>query len=239
MNQPVQGFPLSDDYATTRVPNAVLGRLLSSVSDPQVIKLILRAVWLLERQNGYPRFISSEQLRSDRVLSMVLSDAQTFEDALQDAVKFGVLARVAINGVDRLMLNTESARRASVEIGEVETVDDDDGWDAPAERSMPANAFMAYEDNIGLLSPMIRENILSALEDFTDEDITRAIRIAIENESRSWSFVAGVLRRWSREGIPHERRDSTAGGSDDRRVPERQLRRYLEEQRKRDRARPK
>ncbi len=236
--RPIDGFPLADDYAVTRVPNAVLGRVLAGIEDADVIKLIFRAVWLLERQSGYPRIISVEQLRADRVLSVVFGDVSAFDRALGHAVECGILVRVWVDGVDRLMLNTESARRASTEVGVNGESDEEDGWDTPAARSVGANAFRAYEENIGVLSPMIRESILSSLEDFTDEEITEAIRIAVESESRSWSFVAGVLRRWAREGIPHERRDSRAGRGGDRgRVPEDQLRRYLEEQRKRDRAR--
>lgn len=237
--RPLDGFPLADDYAVTRVPNAVLGRVLAGVEDADVIKLVFRAVWLLERQSGYPRIISVEQLRADRVLSVVFGDASAFDRGLGYAVECGILVQVWVDGVERLMLNTESARRASTEIGVNGESDEEDGWDTPAARSFRANAFRAYEENIGVLSPMIRESILSSLEDFTDEEITEAIRIAVESESRSWSFVSGVLRRWAREGIPHERRDSRAGRGGDRgRVPEDQLRRYLEEQRKRDRARP-
>ena len=206
--RPIQGFPLRDDYAATRVPNAVLGRVLANIDDADVIKLVLRAVWLLERQRGFPRFISEEQLRTDRVLVGLFGDRESFDLALKCAVRFGVLARVSVNGVERLMLNTESARRASLERSEFQEVgdsDDENGWDAPAVASLPANAFRAYEENIGVLSPMIRESILAALEDFSDDEITHAIKIAVGNESRSWSFVAGVLRRWLKEGVPDDR----------------------------------
>ena len=239
--RPINGFPLSDDYAGTRVPNAVLGRVLSSVDDVDVIKLVLRAVWLLERQRGYPRYIAVEDLQRDRVLSNVFVNTVALERALDTAIEYGVIAKVVINGNACLMLNTESAQRAATDgaiaSAVLVTTNDDDDWDAPAASSMPTDAFRAYEDNIGLLSPMIRESILAALEDFTDDDITRAIRIAVENESRSWSFVAGVLRRWSREGIPDERTDGTTGGADDRRVSEAEFARYLDAQRKRSRAR--
>ncbi len=239
--RPINGFPLSDDYAGTRVPNAVLGRVLTSIDDADVIKLVLRAVWLLERQRGYPRYIAVEELQRDRVLSNVFVNTVAQERALDTVIEYGVLAKVVINGNVCLMLNTESAQRAAMDgpiaSAVLGTTNADDDWDAPPASSMPSDAFRAYEDNIGLLSPMIRESILAALEDFTDDDITRAIRIAVENESRSWSFVAGVLRRWSREGIPDERTDGKTGGADDRRVPEAELRKYLEEQRKRSRAR--
>ena len=239
--QSIKGFPLPDDYATTRVPNTVLGRVLSSINDADEIKLILRAVWLLEHQRGYPRYITIDDLRRDRVLSVTLPDQSDFDRILKSAIKHGVFVEVSINNNARLMFNTASAQRASVDNSATPEVSNNDsdvnGWDTPAASTRHADAFQAYEENIGILSPMIRQNILSALEDFTDEDITHAIRIAIENESRSWAFVAGVLRRWTRDGIPHERRDGTArGGSERGRIPEDQLRKLLEEQRKRDRA---
>ena len=239
--QSIKGFPLPDDYATTRVPNTVLGRVLSSIDDADEIKLILRAVWLLEHQRGYPRYITIDDLRRDRVLSVAIADRSDFDRILKSAIKHGVFVEVSINNNACLMFNTASAQRASVDYSATPEVSNNDsdvnGWETPAASTRHADAFQAYEENIGILSPMIRQNILSALEDFTDEDITHAIRIAVENESRSWAFVAGVLRRWTRDGIPHERADGTAGGGADReRISQAELRRYLDAQRKRDRA---
>ena len=237
--QSINGFPLPDDFATTRIPNTVLGRVLSTIEDADEIKLILRAIWLLEHQRGYPRYITSDDLRRDRVLSVVIPNQPEFDRILKSAIERGVFVEATINDNICLMFNTESARRASIEVSP--TTDNlnknGNGWEAPATSTAPADAFRAYEENIGILSPMIRQSILAALEDFTDEDITRAIRIAVENESRSWSFVAGVLRRWARDGIPHERTDGTAGGGSDReRISQAELRRYLDAQRKRDRT---
>ncbi len=236
--QPIKGFPLPDDYGTTRVPNLVLGRVLAEVENSVTLKLILRAIWLLERQRGFPRYISTEDLRRDRVVSRLIRDESELAECLNSAKAHGVLIEVSVSGNKCLMLNTESAERASFDaIALTETPENDpDGWDSPTTSVLPPDAFRAYEENIGVLSPMIRENILSSLEDFTDEDITHAIRIAVENESRSWSFVAGVLRRWLRDGVPHERNDGKSGRSTDRgRVSEIELRKYLEEQRQRSR----
>ncbi|MXX92581.1 MAG: DnaD domain protein [Chloroflexi bacterium] len=237
--QPIKGFPLPDDFATTRVPNAVLGRVLSTIEDADEIKLILRAIWLLEHQRGYPRYITRNDLRRDRILSVTIPDQSDFDRILQSAIERGVFVEVSINDNSCLMFNTESARRASIEVSTTtdNLNEDDNGWETAAVSTALADAFRAYEENIGILSPMIRQSILAALEDFTDEDITHAVRIAVENESRSWSFVAGVLRRWARDGIPHERTDGTTGGGSDReRISQAELRRYLDAQRKRDRA---
>ncbi len=237
--QPIKGFPLPDDFATTRIPNAVLGRVLSTIDDAVEIKLILRALWLLEHQRGYPRYITRDDLRRDRVLSVVIPDQSDFDLILKSAIERGIFLEATINNNICLMFNTESARRASIEVSSTSSDlnKDNNGWESPAASTGFADAFRAYEENIGILSPMIRQSILAELENFTDEHITHAIRIAVENESRSWSFVAGVLRRWARDGIPHERTDGTArGGSDRERISQAELRRYLDAQRKRDRT---
>ena len=238
--QPIKGFPLPDDFRTTRVPNAVLGRMLSSIDEIDEIKLILRAIWLLERQRGYPRYITCDDLRRDRVLSVTIPDRSDFDRILRLTIEHGIFIQISINNNICLMFNTDSARRASIEVSSsaVSLNKDGDYWETPAISNAPADAFRAYEENIGILSPMIRQSILAALEDFTDEDISHAVRIAVENESRSWSFVAGVLRRWARDGIPHERTDATTGGggADRERISQVELRRYLEAQRKRDRT---
>ena len=237
--QPINGFPLADDFATTRVPNAVLGRVLSTIDDADEIRLILRAIWLLEHQRGYPRYITRDDLRRDRVLSVAIPDQPDFDRILKSAVDRGVFVEVSINNNICLMLNTESARRALIEVSPTteNSNKDDNGWETAAASTGPADAFRAYEENIGILSPMIRQSILAALEDFTDDDITRAVRIAVENESRSWSFVAGVLRRWARDGIPHERTDGTARReSDERDFSEDQLNRYIDSLRRQQRS---
>ena len=231
--QSIKGFPLPDDYATTRVPNTVLGRVLSSINDADEIKLILRAVWLLEHQRGYPRYITRDDLRRDRALSVAIPDQSDFDRILKSAIKHGVFVEVSINNSACLMFNTASAQRASFDdsaTAEVANNDSDaNGWETPAAIIAPSDAFRAYEENIGILSPMIRQNILSALEDFTDEDITHAIRIAVENESRSWAYVSGILRRWTHEGIPSEQRsEQLEGRSDERNVSEIELNRYIE-----------
>ena len=237
--QSIKGFPLPDDFAATRIPNAVLGRVLASIDDADEIKLILRAIWLLEHERGYPRYITRDDLQRDRVLSVAIADQSDFDRILKSAIELGVFVEVSINNNICLMFNTESARRATIEVAPLADILNkyDNSWDTPAVSTTTTDAFRAYEENIGLLSPMIRQSILAALEDFTDEDISRAVRIAVENESRSWSFVAGVLRRWARDGIPHERTEGKSGGGSDReRISQDELRRYLEKQRKRGRA---
>lgn len=236
-HQYLREFPLVDDFGSTRVPNAVLSAVLNEVEESGTVKLILRAVWLLERQRGFPASITVNELRHDRVLIRVFKSKERFDAALDQSLNLGVLIKFELNNADALMLNTVSATR---QVGHAKGAQseniDDDGWDASVGSETPDDAFRAYEENIGILSPMIRENITAVLQDFSDEDIIEAIKIAVENENRSWSYVAGVLRKWARDGVPNDRRTRTPRGSEDTtRVPANELRRYLDQQWKKER----
>ena len=215
-----------------------MGQLLTQIEDSRVVTLILRAIWLLDRQRTYPRYIRLHDLRRDRVLCLIIDSPEALDTVLEEVLALSVFLKVRTSDNDLLFLNTDSTVRyiSNMAVGagdDPNAFSEDGGWETPA-ASAPsaADAFRAYEENIGVLSPMIRESITSALQDFTDEQISEAIKISVENESRSWSFVAGVLRRWARDGVPHARRSEQSRQPDERRrISEAELRRYLDQKR--------
>lgn len=221
-------FPLPDDYGITSVPNAVMESILDADAAVGQIAFALRTLWWLERSTTYPKSVQVSDLRSDRTL--IACVGSEFDSALAATCKRGIFLRAGDVGNESLMLHTVAAVRQE------EAIDDggDDsanGWDTPAKIPGPPDAYRAYERNIGSLTPMIRESIGQSLQDFTDAQITQAIRVAVENDARSWAFVKAVLSKWNREGIPDEReRRGEAGGS---RIPETELRRYLDRARSR------
>lgn len=62
-------------------------------------------------------------------------------------------------------------------------------------------AKVAYENNIGLLTPMTSDLIKTALHTYPPEWIPLAIERAVAAEKRQWNYVAGILRNWSNEGF--------------------------------------
>ena len=216
-------FPLPDDYGVTSVPNAVMESLLHPEAHIDQVTFALRTLWWLERSTTFPKSVTVSELRTDRTLITCLGSA--FDSVMEAVCGRGVFLRGVTDGVDRLMLNTVAAARGHG------TVDDGhgkstNGWDSVASKPGPADAYRAYEQNIGPLTPMIRESIGQALQDFTDAQITQAIDAAVENDARSWAYVRAVLRKWNRGGIPDEREPRTDTGRF--RFPEVELRRYLE-----------
>jgi DNA replication protein len=62
------------------------------------------------------------------------------------------------------------------------------------------NIFVLYEQNIGLLSPMIAEELKDAADHYPEEWIESAFREAILYNKRKWSYIRAILRRWETEG---------------------------------------
>lgn len=61
--------------------------------------------------------------------------------------------------------------------------------------------FSLYEDNIGMLSPIISDNIKLAFNEYPMDWIIKAIEKATSLEKRSWGYVDGILKGWKRDGF--------------------------------------
>lgn len=62
------------------------------------------------------------------------------------------------------------------------------------------NIFVLYEQNIGLLSPMIADELKDAADHYPAEWIEAAFREAVLHNKRKWSYIRAILRRWETEG---------------------------------------
>ena len=62
------------------------------------------------------------------------------------------------------------------------------------------NIFILYEQNIGLLGPLIADELRDAADTYPAEWIETAFREAILHNKRKWSYIRAILRRWETEG---------------------------------------
>jgi DNA replication protein len=63
------------------------------------------------------------------------------------------------------------------------------------------NIFKLYEDNIGPITPLIKDKLLDAEEDYPQSWIQRAFEIAVEHNARNWSYIHAILERWRINGF--------------------------------------
>ncbi|MHB8619479.1 MAG: DnaD domain-containing protein, partial [Chloroflexota bacterium] len=69
------------------------------------------------------------------------------------------------------------------------------------------NVFTLYEQNVGLLTRMIAEELMDAEATYPRLWIDEAFRIAVESNKRNWRYIKAILGRWAAEG----REDGTFG----------------------------
>ena len=202
-----QGFPRR--VRSIPVPAPLFGPLLEEIDDLDELKCTLRLVWLLQQKKGFPRFVTQQEVFADRVLASALSvdgrpDQGRVEAALSRAVGRGTLTTVAVErGGQKHMayaLNTEADREALADISTSAQLDKDqerEPWEAATERP---NIFALYEANIGMLGPMIADELREAEDLYPVAWIEDAFREAVSQNRRSWRYIARILERWDQEG---------------------------------------
>jgi len=64
----------------------------------------------------------------------------------------------------------------------------------------PSDIFTLYEQNIGMLNPMIVEELKEAEGLYPKAWIEDAFKEAVSLNKRHWRYIAAILERWSAEG---------------------------------------
>jgi DNA replication protein len=210
------GFPPGKTRLAT-LPEAVFSEVLPLIDDLTELKVTLHCYWRLSQGRGAVRFVRRRDLSNDDSLlaglKNVASDDPTsaLGAALERAVARATLLHVRVEREgeteDWYFANTPKGRAAVRRIERGESLAALAGAGGPndmqavgrAEATRP-NIFVLYEQNIGLLQPLIADELRQAERDYPGEWIEEAFRLAAEANVRRWSYVRAILERWSAEG---------------------------------------
>ena len=138
-----------------------------------------------------------------------------------------------------IFLNTEPVRRALVSSGmdiARKRYESAETWANTETALEKLDAITFYEQNVGHMTPLIAENIRTALEEHPEDEVLLAIRNAAEANARNWNYIAAILRRWAIEGRPEEL-DDGRDGTAERNLKEDRSDQFYKEYLKRQRAR--
>jgi len=203
------GFPARMEF--TPLPNLFFSRLLPQISDLAELKTTLYVLEALYRRRGYPRFVAYRQLLANKSLMNSLGQvAKPAEKVLRDALKMasqrGTILHLVLDrdgeGEDIYLLNTERDRQtlAKIESDQLKLPGLKAGREPYVETEEPPDIFTLYEQNIGMLTPMIAEELRAAEGLYPQIWIKEAIKEAVALNKRSWRYIAAILERWSAEG---------------------------------------
>ena len=206
------GFPARMEF--TPLPNLFFSSLLPQIGDIAELKTTLHVLAVLYRKRGYPRFVTcSELLGNASLMSSLKGAAESPDEVLRNALKMATERGTIIHMVldrdgpshvkddDVYFLNTESNRQtvAKIESGELKL----SGLKASktyVEAEEPPDIFTLYEQNIGMLTPMIADELREAEKLYPQNWIRDAIREAVNQNKRKWSYISAILEHWSAEG---------------------------------------
>jgi len=214
-----KGFPAKMQF--TPLPNVFFSALLPQISDIAELKLTLHIFEALYRKRGYPRFITYQELLGNAGLMNSLRQpakpsGEVLHTALEIATRRGTILHIVLDrdGVaeDVYFLNTEYDRQIVTKIqnGELHLPGLKAGGQPYVEPEEQPDIFTLYEENIGMLTPMIADELREAEKLYPVTWIKDAIKEAVKHGKRKWSYISAILERWSSEGKSDgtHRRDS-------------------------------
>jgi len=195
------GFPPRADYSA--VPTLLLTKVMAEIKDIAELKVTLYVVQTIYHKKGYPRFVTFKELASDPVLLDGLeggakAPAEVLRQAVNRAVARGTLLRTTAGTRELLVVNDEAGRRSLPRLaGETPQAT------SPAvgeSASVRPNIFTLYEQNIGMLTPMIAEDLRAAEKEYPEQWIEDAFKEAVALNKRNWRYIARILENWSTRG---------------------------------------
>ncbi|HZC04536.1 MAG TPA: DnaD domain protein [Ktedonobacterales bacterium] len=222
------GFPPGPNPYTP-LPDAFFTSALPEIEDINEVKVTLHLFWLLYQKVGDPRCASDRELLADPLLRRALrrrGDPRPYEErlraALESARARGLLLRVRVRIDDEIVtwyfFNTERSRAAVADLlqgaaspetlleveGPIANADLSEGLESAAHRLSVEierpNIFTLYEQNIGLLAPLVAEELRDAGERYPWDWIEAAFREATQQNKRKWSYIRAILKRWETDG---------------------------------------
>ncbi|GAA0463202.1 MULTISPECIES: DnaD domain-containing protein [Bacillaceae] len=69
------------------------------------------------------------------------------------------------------------------------------------EETRTADPYVVYQENFGVMRPMINESIREWCTFFSSEVVVAAIKRGIKQNARSFAYIESILRNWSQQGI--------------------------------------
>jgi DnaD and phage-associated domain len=201
---------LSPRTEFTPVPDALFTQVMPTIQDLAELKVMLYILYLLRHKQGQhlqssqqsavsklkaisTNFVTYKELLSLSPL-MAGMEEQELQRALRLAEKHGIISRADLNidgkPEEAYFINTESELKA---IGQ-------DGKLLAGKIVSRQNIFTLYEQNIGIITPMIAEELKEAERLYSAQWIGQAFREAVMMNKRSWRYIVRILERWASEG---------------------------------------
>ena len=202
------GFPSGAEV--TPIPNLFFTAVMPRISGVDELKTVLHVFWLLSRRRGYPQFVTCTELLADPILMGGIEvvgepKEEALRQALRQTVQHGIMLHVRIDREgqpeDAYFINNEAGRDAvsKIEQGKIPLLSPMPSQ-GETKVTVPKDIFSLYERNIGMLTPLIAEQLQEAERLYPADWIESAFKEAVALNKRNWKYILRILERWAIEG---------------------------------------
>lgn len=209
------GFPAKTQYSP--LPRLFLSVLLPEIADITELRVTIYTLAALYQKPGYPRFVTLNELLKNVSLRQCLrqpgdTEENTLIKTLEAMAKRGTVLHLSPGkdnvAEDVYLLNSESERQAAEKIkngvltlaGLKAGKEEENAAPKEGNPSETPDIFTLYEENIGMLTPLIADSLKEAELHYPKNWIAAAITEAAVGNKRSWRYIQAILERWSTEG---------------------------------------
>jgi hypothetical protein len=198
------------------LPEAFFTELLPLMDDVHELQVTLTCFRIVTHKSGSPRAIRWADLMADEGLRAMM-DEDGLRSGMERAVTRGTLLHIWADvgdGPEELyFINTERGREAVRTLQRGERPEGLAPAEPPASEAERPNIFRLYEQHIGLLTPMLADELRDAEMTYPTAWIEDAFRQAVRQNARSWAYVRKILERRERS----EKRGARGQTAQDRR----------------------
>lgn len=207
------GYP--SGARTTPVPDLLFSRDLTTLDNPLALRVLLWLIWQVHRRPaGAPPAVPLADLTADLGLRRAAStaDAAAATAALTAACGELVARGLVLDGGGWFVVNDRSGREALDAIAadprrwpdlapaRFATVAAAEGTAREDDPATRPTIFALYEQTIGLVTPVLADELAEAAAEYPPAWVAHAFRLAAANGARKWSYVRAILTRWQRDG---------------------------------------
>jgi DnaD/phage-associated family protein len=199
-----EGFPAKMTF--TPIPNMFINNLLPQIDDIGELKVTLYIMEAVYNKKGYPRFVSFDELAGNASLISSLKKNDNPLNELKNALKLAMerktILGLSLEDGEVYFLNTEPDRQSieKIKSGEIKLSGIKMTTAETINMEEPLNIFALYEENIGMLTPMIAEELKDIINLYPETWIEDAIKEAVKQNVRKLSYITAVLESWVKEG---------------------------------------
>jgi DnaD/phage-associated family protein len=178
------------------LPDSFFTQAVPKIQDLAELKIVLYVAYLILRKPDHTQFVTYKELKAESCRLSAELGEETLRQALNSAVEHGILLHSTLN-INGMLEDVYSL-----------TVD--------SHQPPTINVFALYEQNIGMITPMIAEELKEAEKIYPPQWIEEAFKEAVTLNKRSWKYIARILERWASEGKDsgEYRRDIKKDGPD-------------------------